>query len=72
MPRTRYDEAGNLVTQTDALGRVTRIRYDALNRPVEKQYPGGEIDTVGLRCGRETVVVLTRPDGKTRRSPTMR
>ena len=39
-----YDEAGNLLTQTDALGRVTRIRYDALNRPVEQQYPGGEID----------------------------
>ena len=46
MPRFRrhdaYDQAGNLVTQTDALGRITRFRYDALNRLVEKTYPGGD------------------------------
>ncbi|MEO8134796.1 MAG: RHS repeat-associated core domain-containing protein, partial [Betaproteobacteria bacterium] len=59
-----YDEAGNLVTQTDALGRITRIRYDALNRPVERQYPGGEAesyvyDAVG------NLVAMTDPNGKT-------
>jgi RHS repeat-associated protein len=59
-----YDEAGNLLTQTDALGRVTRLRYDASNRLVERQHPGGETerfayDAVG------NVVAYTRPDGTT-------
>jgi RHS repeat-associated protein len=36
-----YDEAGNLLTQTDALGRITRYRYDRLNRMIEKRYPDG-------------------------------
>jgi YD repeat-containing protein len=39
-----YDEAGNLLTQTDALGRVTQFRYDLLNRRIEKQYPSGEVE----------------------------
>ena len=39
-----YDEAGNLRTQTDALGRVTEFQYDLLNRPIERKYPGGEIE----------------------------
>jgi RHS repeat-associated protein len=39
-----YDEAGNLVSQTDALGRSMRFRYDALNRMIEKTYPGGETE----------------------------
>ena len=30
-----YDAAGNVVTQTDALGRSTQFRYDSLNRRVE-------------------------------------
>jgi len=29
-----YDAAGNVITQTDALGRMTRTWYDALNRPI--------------------------------------
>jgi RHS repeat-associated protein len=32
---TRYDGAGNVITQTDTLGRWTVIEYDALNRPVK-------------------------------------
>ena len=39
-----YDEAGNVLTQTDALGRVGRFRYDALNRLIERRYPGGETE----------------------------
>ncbi|NJM09211.1 RHS repeat protein, partial [Candidatus Gracilibacteria bacterium] len=31
---TRYDDAGNLIGQRDALGRWTVTDYDALNRPV--------------------------------------
>ena len=59
-----YDEAGNLLTQTDALGRVTSLRYDALNRPIERRYPGGEVelyayDAVG------NVVAMTDPNGMT-------
>jgi RHS repeat-associated protein len=36
-----YDEAGNLLRKTDALGRVTLHRFDALNRLIERQLPGG-------------------------------
>jgi YD repeat-containing protein len=31
---TGYDAAGNAITQTDALGRVTRTWYDSVNRPI--------------------------------------
>ena len=31
---TRYDGAGNVITQTDALSRRTYMQYDQLNRPV--------------------------------------
>ncbi|NJM09260.1 RHS repeat protein, partial [Candidatus Gracilibacteria bacterium] len=31
---TRYDGAGNVITQTDALGRRSYTQYDALNRPI--------------------------------------
>jgi RHS repeat-associated protein len=59
-----YDEAGNLVTQTDALGRVTKLSYDALNRLTRRQYPGGEseqfaYDAVG------NLVASTDANGKT-------
>ncbi len=32
--QTGYDPAGNPISQTDALGRVTRTWYDSLNRPI--------------------------------------
>lgn len=35
----QYDLAGNLVQTTDALGRVTRYEYDAVNRRVAMIYP---------------------------------
>lgn len=59
-----YDEAGNLRTQTDALGRVTEFQYDALNRPTERKYPGAEserytYDAVGNR------VTMTDAAGRT-------
>ena len=38
-----YDAVGNLVTVTDALGRVTQYRYDALNRRTDT------IDAAGAR-----------------------
>lgn len=31
-----HDKAGNLLTQTDALGQVTRFTYDGINRPTSK------------------------------------
>ncbi len=33
---------GNLVTSTDALGRVNRYVYDALNRRVQRTDPLGQ------------------------------
>jgi YD repeat-containing protein len=37
-----YDELGNRLNQTDALGRVTRFQYDLLNRMNSVEIPGGE------------------------------
>ncbi|WP_186767770.1 choice-of-anchor D domain-containing protein [Blastopirellula retiformator] len=34
-----YDDAGNLLTETDALGRITSYDYDALNRQIEVTSP---------------------------------
>lgn len=50
--RYSYDEAGNQLTQTDALGRVTRFGYDELGRRVKRTLPLGmfetsQYDTVG-------------------------
>jgi len=37
-----YDEAGNRLSQSDALGRVTTFAYDNLNRISEVIIPGGQ------------------------------
>jgi len=37
-----YDKAGNLITQTDALGRVTRFEYDVMGRRVKRILPEGQ------------------------------
>jgi RHS repeat-associated protein len=37
-----YDEGGNRLTQTDALGNTTTFSYDALSRQVEQVLPDGE------------------------------
>ena len=39
-----YDSAGNLLTQTDALGRTTSFQYDLMNRLVLKTLPGGQTE----------------------------
>ena len=35
-----YDEAGNLVSRSNALGERVELSWDALNRPVRIQWPG--------------------------------
>jgi RHS repeat-associated protein len=39
--RTEYDPNGNAAAMIDALGRRTETRYDALDRPVQHNYPDG-------------------------------
>ncbi|RSM38791.1 hypothetical protein DMB66_58775, partial [Actinoplanes sp. ATCC 53533] len=38
--KTTYDALGNVVETTDARGSVTRVKYDRLNRVVERDEPG--------------------------------
>ena len=40
-----YDEVGNQISQTDALGRITRYAYDALGRRIRRTLPGGQSET---------------------------
>lgn len=46
-PVTTYtwDLTGNRLTQTDALGRTTRMRYDVVNRQISQSLPGGQFTT---------------------------
>lgn len=49
-----YDAAGNMISNTDPLGRVTRMAYDAADRLVRVTDPGGgvatyEYDALGRR-----------------------
>jgi RHS repeat-associated protein len=37
-----HDEAGNVVSRTDPLGRVTRFEYDELGRLIREVRPGGK------------------------------
>jgi RHS repeat-associated protein len=41
-----YDGLGNKVSQTDALGRVTRWRFDASGRLKSRTLPMGQVETV--------------------------
>jgi RHS repeat-associated protein len=50
-----YDEADNRVSQTDALGHITQMRYDAQNRLVERRYPGGETERFAYDAAGELV-----------------
>jgi len=38
-------EVDNKLTQTDALSRVTTWAYDAINRPVSRTLPLGQVET---------------------------
>ncbi len=40
-----YDEAGNLMQQTDAEGRVTKFEYDAVGRRTKRTLPNGQVET---------------------------
>ena len=46
-PVTRYDydEAGNRIAQTDALGRTTRFYYDGMGRRLARVLPGGGVES---------------------------
>ncbi|HEU4321507.1 MAG TPA: DUF6531 domain-containing protein [Roseiflexaceae bacterium] len=63
---TRYDAAGNVAWQRDALGRWTRTEYDAANRPVRviQSYEDGDPLTGGTDTDRIALTeydVLGRP-----------
>ncbi|HEU4327339.1 MAG TPA: RHS repeat-associated core domain-containing protein [Roseiflexaceae bacterium] len=63
---TRYDAAGNVTWQRDALGRWTRTEYDAANRPVRliQSYEDGDPTTSGTDTDRISLTeydVLGRP-----------
>ena len=45
--RYAYDEVGNQISQTDALGRVTRFEYDKLGRRTHRILPGGSLAAPG-------------------------
>ncbi len=63
---TRYDAAGNVAWQRDALGRWTKTEYDAANRPVRviQNYADGDPTTGGTDTDRIALTeydVLGRP-----------
>jgi RHS repeat-associated protein len=43
----QYDEVGNQIAQTDALGRTTSFAYDALGRRVKRTLPDRQFETMG-------------------------
>ena len=61
-----YDTAGNLVYQTDAMGRVTRFVYDARNRLIATVYPDGSTSQTAYDGGGR-VVASTDGRGNTTR-----
>jgi RHS repeat-associated protein len=46
--RYTYDEAGNQLTQTDALGRTTRYHYDAMGRRTQRILPKDTAEPAAL------------------------
>jgi RHS repeat-associated protein len=56
---TGYDAAGNVITQTDALGRVTRTWYDSLNRPITVTH---NYTTTGLSDDQTNLTTVTAYD----------
>ena len=40
------DAAGNVIRRTDARGQISRVRYDALNRPLEVSFDGAPEETI--------------------------
>jgi len=40
-----YDDAGNVLTETDANGNVTQYQYDAENRRTRTTFPDGAFET---------------------------
>ncbi|MGH8030230.1 MAG: hypothetical protein ACREO3_09875, partial [Arenimonas sp.] len=45
--RFDYDEVGNKLAQTDALGRVTRWTYDRMGREMSRTLPLGQVESYG-------------------------
>jgi RHS repeat-associated protein len=67
-PRPRYtyeyDESGNLISQTDALGRTTAFEYDGFNRMTKKILPGGQEQSFAYDAA-GNIVGITDFDGQT-------
>ena len=67
-----YDEAGNLLTRTDAKGQVASYTYDALNRVTAVTYTGGNATPVTISYqydqgvnGIGHLTTITEPTGST-------
>jgi len=54
---SQYDAAGNLISETDELGRATRFRYDGMNRPIATIYPDGTTVRTVYSGGRAIKVI---------------
>ncbi len=58
--RYAYNEAGSVVSKTDANGIVTTMGYDALQRPLTKTYPDGTTPEVSYQWDTVFQGALTR------------
>jgi RHS repeat-associated protein len=56
-----YDSSGNVLTRTDAAGRVTTWTYNSNSLPLTETLPGGGVNTFAYTNGRLTS--LTDPNG---------
>ena len=64
--RYAYDEAGNKLSQIDALGRVTRWEFDAMGRQVRRTLPLGQSESMQYDAAGQ-LVAKTDFNGKTTR-----